>query len=250
MFCAAASAQKVTISALPITRSEFVEKIKALKKANPQWTAEQFAEAANTLIDKDGLPFAISFDAATCERLRKVKAELKDPNAPLRLGATLKSVDADGAALALPEPRFASTDCGDCYVELPLLQVTDRDFITKLMGVNIRFHLPANFYTNEALLLDADGKTVKRRWRIPYRSVPIGVTHDENVIYLGFSETELSELSLAVFGEGLYQIATRAEAEDGGKGVELAPEVSSPLGSKIKFDRWSKTYVVGFKKPC
>lgn len=245
------SAQQVKMSALQVTRSEFTNKIKELRSANAKLTPAEFAEAANALMDKDGLPFTMSFDANTCQRLRSVKQQQKDPNAPLRLGATLKSVDAEGASLALPEPQFASTECGDCFVELPLLQVTDKDFITKLMGANIRFQLPSNFYTNEAVLFDTDQVTVKRKWRIPFRSVPIGVSHDENVLYLGFNEPELADLSLLIFGEGVFQIGTRVEAEEGGKGRSVDPAAATSNGlSKIKFERWSKTYVIGFRKPC
>lgn len=241
-------AQKVTMSPLSITRSEFVEKLRALRKENPKLTASEFAVVANEMMEKDGLPFAISFEAATCQRLRTVKAQQKDPNAPLRLGATLKSVDADGAALALPEPRFSSQACGDCYVELPLLEVTEKDFITKLMGANIKFQLPSNFYTNEAVLFDADDANTRRRWRIPFRSTPIGISYDENVLYLGFAEPDLAELALMMFGEGVFQIGTRAEAEEGGKGTVVADGDTGI--SRIKFNRWSKSYSIGFKKPC
>lgn len=245
-------AQKVVMSAFPVTRSDFTNKLKQIKAGNPKATPEELVTSANELIDKEGIPFAISFDAATCERLRKVKEQLKDPNAPLKLGATLKSVDADGAALSLPEPRFATKECGDCFVELPILQVTDQDFVTKVLGQNIKFHLPANFFTNYAYLLNADGIAIKRRWRIPFGSAPIGVSHDENVLYLGFAEPELSDLSLAVFGEGVFQIASRAEAEEGGKGALLKEkhDINNNKFSQIKFDRWSKSYLIAYRDPC
>ncbi len=238
--------QQVKMMPLPVTRSGFIDKLKQLKASNSKATAEEIIAAANELVDKDGIPFAISFDAATCEKLRKAKEQIKNPNGPLKLGATLKSVDADGAALSLPEPRFAAKECGDCYVELPLLSVTDKDFITKLLGQNIRFQLPSNFFTNDVLLLAADGRTIKRRWRVPFASVPIGVSHDENVIYLGFPEPELSDLAIAVFGEGVFQIASRTEAEASGKASTL-------LDAKIKtikFQQWEKSFIIACSPPC
>lgn len=244
--------QQVKMSALPVTRSEFVDKLKKLKAGNSKATPDELIAAANELVDKDGIPFAISFDAATCEKLRKAKEQLKDPNGPLTLGATLKSVDADGAALSLPEPKFAAKECGDCYVELPLLSVTDSDFITKVLGQNIRFHLPSNFFTNEVLLLSDDGKTLKRRWRVPFSSTPIGVSYDENVIYLGFPEPELSDIAIAVFGEGVFQIAPRAEAEASGKPSPLSESV--PAGQNklavAKFQQWEKAFLIAYKPPC
>jgi len=244
--------QQVKMSALPVTRSEFVDKLKKLKAGNLKATPEELVAAANELVEKDGIPFAISFDAGTCERIRKVKEQLKDPNAPLKLGATLKSVDADGAALSLPEPRFATKECGDCFVELPLLSVTDNDFITKVLGQNVRFHLPSNFFTNDILLLSDDGKTVKRRWRVPFASVPIGVSYDENVVYLSFNEPELADLAIAVFGEGVFQIASRSEAEASGK-ASLLPESFTAGQNRLsvtKFQQWEKKFLIAYKPPC
>lgn len=237
-----------------VRRSAIVEQIKSIKAARPNITAADLAAEANLLLEKSGIGFSISFDPATCEKLRKIKEQQKDPGAPLKLGATLKSVDADRAPLALPEPSFTSVECGGCYIELPVLQITEKDFVTVVSGRNIKFHLPGNFYVNEAVLIDdKDRSIIKKRWRIPYRSVPIGVTHDENVLYLGFEEPELSQLSLMVFGEGVFQIGTREEAEFGGKGKLIESPVTNAAAAgdqTIKFERWKNTYSVSFKAPC
>jgi len=236
---------------MKIDQSTFAEQLKSLKAANPKMTPAEFVTKANELLDKNGVNFAISFDAATCDRIKKVKMAQKDPNAPLKLGATLKSVDADGASLSLPEPRFpSSADC-NCFIELPLLQMTNVDFITILYGRNIKFQMPANFSTFEAFLLDAkDGKTIKRKWRIPFRGIPIGISFDENVLYLGFPDPELDDLSFAVFGEGVFQIATRSEAEDGGKGKLIKTAAGPTEDSRMQFDRWQKSFIVSYKSPC
>ena len=76
-----------------------------------------------------------------------------------------------------------------------MLQMADTDFITVIAGRNIRFHLPSNFYTSEARLVEPNEHSkMKRKWRIPFRGTPIGVSHDENVIYLAFFEPELADL--------------------------------------------------------
>ncbi len=152
----------------------------------------------------------------------------------------------------MPEPKFASVDCGNCFVEMPAFEVTENDFVTLLSSQKIKFHLPGNFYVNEIQLLDTNNRTtIKRKWRVPYRSLPIGISHDENVIYLGFDDLELAGLSIAVFGEGTFQICTRDEAEDGGKGkIESNIKGSDPAFQLVRFDRWKNTYVVRFKPPC
>ncbi|MBK8467188.1 MAG: hypothetical protein IPL32_15325 [Chloracidobacterium sp.] len=226
----------------------------ALKTANPKLTSQEFAEAANRLLEKNGIGFVISFDAATCEKIKNLKDQQKDPNVPIKLGATLKSVDAEGASLVLPEPHITAAECGGCYIELPILEITDKAFVTVVEGRNIKFQLPSNFYSNEAVLLDSKDKTtIKRKWRIPFRSIPIGVSYDENVLYLGFDDSELSQLSLSVFGEGVLQITTREEAENGGKGKIIEAPSSSATTSPnqvIRFDRWKNIYLVSIKKPC
>lgn len=246
-------AQIAKLAPFEVRKSTLVEQIKGIKVVNPKLTQTEFANAANALLDKIGIAFAFYFDAATCERIAKIKNGRNDPKAPLKLGATLKSVETEGASLALPEPLFASPECGGCYIELPALQVTENDFITVIAERNIRFVKPSNFAVNEAVLLDAkDRSIIKRKWRIPFRSTPIGVSYDENVLYLAFEEPELSELSLLVFSEGVFQIGTRADAENGGKGNITEAQSSAPLNRKkiIKFDRWSNSYLVGFQNRC
>ena len=243
--------QMFKASPFDINNSELVVKIRAAKVVNPKMTPVEFAAAANTLLDKNGIAFTFSFDAATCDKIRKVKTQQKDPNAPVKLGATLRSVDAQTAALALPEPNFTSLECGDCFIQLPVLEVTDQDFITIVTGVNIKFHLPANFYANDATLFDSKNRsTIKRKWKIPFRAVPIGISYDENVIYLGFDDPELSTLSIAVFGEGVFQITTREEAEEGGKGKIEAAKTGNAVNQTVRFDRWENTYFVSFKPKC
>src|SRR5688572_26533361 len=197
--CIAGSAQQFKPAPLPVHRSRFTDQLKAVRAADPRMPLADFVTSANVLLDKHGIGFTVSLDAATCERVRKVKEQLKDPSATVTLGATLRSVDADGASLTLPAPTFPSGDCG-CHIELPMLQITEKDFITVIAGRNIRFHRPAAFSSAEAVLLDAKDKTtIRRKWRVPFRSTPIGVSHDGNVLYLAFADPELIDLSLLVF---------------------------------------------------
>src|SRR5688500_6281582 len=130
LLCRTALGQQYKLAPLRVVASKLISDVKAAKTSKPGITATELAAAANIMLDKGGINFAMSFDPATCDRLRKVKAEQKDPTAPLVVGATLKSVDQDGASLALPEPVFPNSDTCNCYIELPVLQVTDSDFIT------------------------------------------------------------------------------------------------------------------------
>lgn len=242
--------QKVDIAPLPVRPSTLIDDIRAFRAANPKAELSQFVAEANKLLDKEGMNYSLFLDAATCAKVREAKAKLKDPKTPLSLGGTLKSVNGDRTRLALPPAQITTDECGGCYLEIPLLQITQTNFITVLLGQNIGFELPGNVAAGRVGLVDDKGTTVKKMWLIPRRMRPIGVTHDENVVYLAFPEKELQDISLAVFGEGTFQIATRTEAEEGGKGEVHA---TSPDAAKIrimKFSRWGKVYYVGYWEPC
>lgn len=246
---AAVTGQKVEMAPLPVRPSTLIDDLKALRAANQKMDAATFAADANKLLDKQGMNFALFLDAATCTRIREANSKQTDPTKPLTLGGALKSVDGDRTRLSLPPAQISKDECGGCFVEFPLLQITDASFITILMGRNIGFELPGNAGATRVGLLDEKGSVVRKIWRIPRRMRPIGVTHDENVVYLAFPEPELKELSLAVFTEGTFQIATRTEAEEGGKGEPHPAPVLN--GMKVmRFARWGKTYNVGYWEPC
>jgi hypothetical protein len=237
---------------LGVQESALIEQIKSLKSSNPKITAAELAKSANDLLVKNGIAYKIYFDSATCQKIRAIKQSQKDPNAPIKLGASLQSVGAEKASLALPQPILTTPECGDCYVEMPILEMTDTDFVTLIQGHNIKFNLPQNFSVNKIYLLDNNDASKKiRTWRVPYRTVPIGVTYDQSVIYLGFENPDLSVLSLAVFESGVFEITTRAEAEEGGGGKSDKTTQSVETGNQIiRFDRWKTKYLLSYKPSC
>ena len=79
----------------------------------------------------------------------------------------------------------------------------------------------------------------------------MGIMFDENVIFLGFNDPDLADLTLLVFGEGTFQIGTRKDAEDGGLGkVVETPGVQTAVGRQIRFDRWKNSYTISYQTPC
>ena len=246
-----AQSQQYRIAPLRVEPPTLISQLIALRGSKPLLTPAEFSEAANMLLDRSGINFSVFLDSASCDLIAKAKSKQKDPKAPLDIGAKLKSVDAEGAFLVLPEPLYPFSPSCNCQIELPVLQMTDADFITVIRGRNIRFHLPTTFSTSEALLIDPKNEsTVKKRWKIPFRATPVGVSHDENVVYLAFREVELADIALAVFGEGVFQITTKAEAEDGGKGKLSMISVTPDGENRVRFDRWGKSFIVSFKPPC
>lgn len=246
------SGQMVSMMAFGVQESALIEQLKMVRASNPKVTAVELAKSANDLLAKHGIAYKVYFDPATCQKIRAVKQTQKDPKAPIRLGVSLQSAGAEKAALTLPQPVLTTPECGDCFVELPVLEMTGADFVTLIQGHNIKFNLPPNFSVNKISLLDNDDLTKKiRTWRVPFRAAPIGITEDQNVIYLGFENPELAALSLAVFESGVFEITTRAEAEEGGADKPDKTVQPTESGSQIiRFDRWKTKFLLSYRPSC
>lgn len=246
-------AQQARINPFAVQSSGLVGELKSFKIANPQVSAEDFMKTANTLLETKGLNFAIAFDAATCQKIKQAKNNLKDPNTPLNLRTAIKSISGEAASLALPEPLFGEAECFTCYIYLPILQIADGNFVTIIDNKNVGFSLPANFTFNEVTLLGEDSLTVKRKWRIPTRLKPVSVSDDGKLLYLEFFEPELRDLVLLAFSEGVYQFDLRKnlDAEVKSETLESVPKNADTANfSLIKFTREGKSQTIKFPTYC
>lgn len=245
------SAQLVTFNPFDIAPPTILSDVKALRAANPKMPPAEFVDAANALLARQGVPFTFSFDEATCVAIDKSIKSLKNAPPKVNLRTKLQSVGDEPANLTLPPADFTNTECGKCSVTIPVLELTEKEFVALMLGRNIKFHMPANFLVNEAALVDEKDLTiVKTKWRIPFRANPLGVSYDGNVLYLGLPDTELKDISLAVFGEGVFQFATREEAESNGKGVSMNEIAKNPGMSYVKFDNRGIKQVVRYSGTC
>jgi hypothetical protein len=247
-------AQMVSMSPFDIAPAMILSDVKALRAANPKMPAAEFVDAANKLLEKQGIPFTFSFDEATCLAIDKSIKSLKNAPPKVNLRTKLRSVGGEPASLTLPPADFANTECSKCSVTLPVLELTEKEFVALMLGRNIKFHLPPNFLVSEAALVDEkDLTTVRTKWRIPFRTRPLGVSYDGNVLYLGFPDPELKEISLAVFGEGVFQFATREEAESNGKGSalsEVPKDATNPDRAFVRFENRGLKQMVKYSNSC
>src|SRR5215203_1293795 len=243
-----------TAKPFSVTKTSLINDLKTAKAANPKITAEEFAKTANSLLEKQGINFVVAFDAATCQKISQVIANVKDKTAPLNLTTTLKSPLGESAKLILPDINFSKSECVPCFVQLPVLEVTAQDFVTLVEGKNIKFFLPSNFILNEVLLVDAlNLTTVKTRWKIPFRTTPLSVSDSGKILYLGFNEPELSDLVLMAYSEGLYQIGTKSEIDAEKKGAllkDFPKDAANPNLAFIKFTSGDLNQVIKFSTPC
>lgn len=246
--------QQVKLDSLSIQPSTVLEDLKNLKTANPKISAAELAAAGNEMLDKKGLNFAFAFDAATCEKIKAVKAKQKDPNAPIKLNAQLKSVEAETANVVLPPAYFESDACGRCLTTIPLLEATKQDFITIIKDRNIKFYTPPNFIADEVFLLDnkAPNGTI-RSWKVPFRSEPIGLSSDDKILYIDLPGNELKEIALLIFEEGVFQFYDKKDLDLTEKPVQpkTPPKNITDLNAAfVSFGAGDKTRILQYKKDC
>ena len=253
-FSMPANTQQLTVKPFSVVQSNLINDLKTAKTVNPKITAEEFAKTANALLEKQGINFVVAFDANTCQKISQAIANLKDKNAPLNLRTALKSPVGENAGLLLPEISFAKNECVPCFVRLPILEITAKEFVLLVEGKNIRFFLPANFILNEAQLVDTkDLTTVKTSWKIPFRTVPLSVSDSGNILYLGFSEPELKDLALMAFGEGVFQFCPKSEIDSDKKDIllkEFPKDANNPNLAFIKFTSGKTSQIVRFSTDC
>ena len=232
--------------------SPLTDRLLEIKRDTPDLPPERFAEMADELLQKLGINFQFSLDQTTCAKLLAEKHKQKDPDTPVKLTGSLKSIGGARASLGFPAPPFDPTEWGGGYITLPVLEARRIDFVSVVRGRNIRFEMPSNFFAERIFLVDAaDLNGVKQEWRVPQRMEPIGVTYDETVVFLSFVEPELADLSLLVYDTGNFRIGTRADAEEGGIGKIFKPETGISTAFEYRmFERWTKKYVVLSKPPC
>ena len=247
-------AQKVDLKPFAVSRTTAIDELKKIKNANPKISAEEFTAAANALLEKKGLNFVFAFDAATCRKIEEAKKARKDPNAPLNLRTALKSVSGESASLALPEPGFEKSECAPCFVALPVLELTGKDFVTVVEGINIKFSLPANFTASEAALVDGkDLRTVITKWKLPFRTTPLSVSDKGDILYVGFPENELSDLVLMIDNEGAFQFTARKNIDAAKKAVpvvDFPAEAGNPQLAFIRFEKNAAIQTVRFSRRC
>lgn len=246
--------QQAKLSALSIRQSNIIEELKAVKTANPGIAVEELVKSANEILDKQGFNYAFALDENSCRQIAEVRKKQTDPNAPLNLKAQLSSVAGEKVSLILPPEKTDSSECGRCFIHLPVWEATNREFVTFIQNINVKLHLPGNFFLNEfALIDDKDLTTVIRRWKVPYRAAPLSVSDDGKILYLPLLEPELSDLALIVFDEGVIQFAARKDIDVDKKAKvlkEFPKDEQNPNLGFTTFENGELKQTIRYSTPC
>lgn len=238
------------MDAFAASESQLLRKLRAAKQADPTIKAADLASKGNGLIADEGLDYFLALDSATCSKIRAAYDARKDKSKPLKLSANLQSSGADKAKISLPDTIFDLGGCSGCFVKFAALEITDAHFVTKVQGANVKFDMPGGIFATETWLLDSNdtSKTLKK-WKIPSRLTPVGISYDGNVVYLDLNIPELKDITLAVFGEGVFQFAPRTDFAD----VTTEPlkddrPASTRKQLRMKYD--DKQFVVSYQSAC
>ena len=214
-------------------------------------TVEELAEAANSLLQKKGFNYVFAFDAGICQKIEQVR---KKQTNPVTLNAKLKSFENEVTEVTLPEARFEISECGNCFVLMPVLEITGKDFVTIIQNRNIKFSTPPNFVVNEIVLVDNQTLTTKiTNWKVPFRATPISISDDGKILFLDLPSDELKDLALIIYAEGTFQFYPKKDLDLTEKGVllkDVSKDSANPNTSFISFGKDEKKRVLKFNNPC
>ncbi len=238
---------QVRIDPFRISSSNLFEQLTDYKAKNPDAKDTEILEKANSLLASEGLNFNFVFDSAICKKIRNFKA--KNKNKPIRLRAILKPLVGDITVVFLPDVKMDSEECGKCYVKIPLLESTPKSFIAKIRGLNIKFHLPANFFVNRVDLVDTSTKTkLQRAWLVPNKLEPLSISLDSEILYYDVPESGFENFALIFFDTGVFQFYKKSELT-----IESSLTKSSSDKSRLAFKTFGdgeNKKTIAFNKAC
>lgn len=245
--------QQVTIKPFAVRASTLLEDIKTLKSSNPKQSTEELVKSSNALLQKQGINYSFAFDAGVCQKIDELKKKQKTPNEPITLNAKLSSFEGEKANITLPPVRFGKV-VGTCFSLLPLLEITQNDFVTFIENRTVKFYRPENFNFNEVVLVDNKTfKTNVRSWKVPFCAAPLSVSEDGKMLFLNLPADELSEMVLIAYDEGTIQFYPKKDIDLTEKGIALdgiSKTLNLPNNSFISFGTGEKQRVLKLSNTC
>jgi len=212
-------------------------------------TPRELAAYANELVEKIGF----DYDFDVCDVFTRFD---RIPNQPAAVYRSRRMTLINGGKITFKFTVSSPQDsfCGECWSEIPSIQVTKGEMVVIAEGKRYRVKRPPAFVLDTAELVDGTLKKVLRIWHLPYQAVPIGISPDGRRLYFNFySGNGLDDLVLAVSENGRLEFMDRAEVQLQGEGESIGNYPKDPRNAYLSFRRLlagNKNYIVRFSAPC
>lgn len=234
----------------PIIRpSNILDAVTNQVKNQPNIPPRELAAYANKLLAEKG--FDYEFDV--CEIIGI--EQLRRTPLPSTITYSYTMTQLVGGKIPL---RFTSRNpgagaCGECFSQIPILQITQQEMLIVSEGKRYRLKRPADFGLDEAALVDETMKKVLRTWQLPYQTVPEGISADGKKLYLALYAEQLNSIVLELSEDGKAQFKARSDVnlQSGGETIENHPK--DPGNAYLTFMRFNvggKKYIIKFSAPC
>ena len=251
----AAFSQQARVDAFSIVRSNLIEQLKQKRMESPKITANELVNYGNDFLSKSGFNYEFGLAPKICKIIADKKAKAK-PEQNNAVGITAKFNQEQGEPVTVKFSDVVTEidGCGACALEVPLVAITDKDFVTIVLGRNIKFQLPPDIVLEKVDMVDNENlKAVVRSWQIPFQTTPIGVSKDGTVLIVDLPIKELTELALQIFDNGVIQLAAKKDLNLIEKPILLKDFPKDPNNaylSYITFGAGASKKTLKFSAPC
>jgi len=246
--------QQVKIYPFSVTPSNILDELKKIKISNPNMMAQELSDKGDLSIAAKGLNFVFLFDAEICQTVTGAIQKQKDKSIPVKLNAKINSVEGDIASISLPEIKFDSGGCGKCYVQMPMVEFSDKEFVTFIQDRSVRFYTPKNIFYEEISLLETKNSSNNiRTWKVPFRSKPLAISDDGKMIALDLPFDELKEIALLIYDDGTFRFYPKKDLDLTAKSEilkEFAGQPGLTESAFISFSKGEQKHILKFNKNC
>lgn len=230
-----------------VSPSKILSDISNKIKQQPSIASKELILYANRLLEEKGF----DYDFDVCDIVKQPK---RIPSLPSTATRSFTMTRVDGGRLTLKFIVASPQDslCGECWSNIPSVQVTRKEMLVIAEGKRYRLRRPTAFVLDEAELVDETMKKVQRTWQLPYQTVPVGISPDGMKLYLNLNQDELEGLVLELSENGRIEFKARRDVELG-KGASLEDYLKDARNAYLSFIRFNasnKSYVVRFSAPC
>jgi hypothetical protein len=220
-------------------------------KKQPKIVPKELAAYANKLLEEKG--FDYHFDVCGVLETRKRTRGISSTLGRIQ-SYTMTQTNGKKIRFKLAVEGSEEALCGECWSQIPSLQVTRKQMLVVSGNRRYRLKRPAAFVLDEAALVDGTMTNVLRTWQLPYQSVPVGISPDGTKLYMEFYvEHELDALFLELSEDGRVRFKARNEVDLRSKGewIEVFPkDPTNAYLSYMRFHTAGNSHIIKFTAPC